>query len=124
MGAKAMSEHTAIPWSFTQNDRGRIMIVSGDTDIALMNCLPMPERKANAQIIIEAVDNYERLKAENARLSALVEQLDGWLAKTADQLNNTPFMEAMDLGNEITQWRLERQRAQHPSTEKTTEAKS
>lgn len=58
---------------------------------------------------------YE-LKYPEASADELLEEVDAWLAKAADQLNNTPIMQAMDLGNEITQWRLARQK--HSSTER------
>lgn len=64
----------------------------------------------------EASAEIKALEKELSQARDQVEEVDAWLAKAADQLNITPIMQAMDLGNEITQWRFARQK--HSSTER------
>ena len=78
----------------------------------LPDCM-MPD---GADPCIAFTEIYEEVK----QLRAQVKEVDAWLAKAADQLNITPIMQAMDLGNEITQWRLARQK--HSSTVEVTDS--
>lgn len=82
-----MSEHTPLPWHFSRKFR----YVSDINHKVIVEIAPLVGFEANAAFIVKAVNNHEAM--------------DKLLAEAADFLNNSPRMEAMDLGNKITQFR-------------------
>lgn len=82
-----MIGHTQLPWH-AEDDR--VVFGSG---LLVAECYggTTKESKANAAFIAKAGNNHEAM--------------DQLLAEAADFLNNSPCMDAMDLGNKIAQFR-------------------
>jgi hypothetical protein len=84
--------------------------------------LALEAREASLKEEIEGLRQWQRAsleirdldRDEIATLKARIQELDGLLAKAADELNITPLIRAMDLGAKITAYRLAQQKAAQP----------
>lgn len=83
-----MSEtHTPLPWHVNQLDGYSIHGIRGwiaDVTAGTMNEVSIEEREANAKFIVEACNNYERIKAQRDELLAVMKRVLAFQDQEAD----------------------------------------
>jgi hypothetical protein len=102
-----MTERTPTPWRIHEEFPDTIIALDGIEVACSDNYCSRPDKAereaadaanaANAAFIVKAVNNHDAM--------------DKLLAAAADELNTSPRMRAMDLGNKITEFRRKLQTA-------------
>lgn len=94
-----MTPATPRPWAIQELENGRLYLESDEAgrdvcDLNQVDDQPSEEETANAALIVEAVNAYDRLRAEHAEMRVLLTRL---VSSAVGRSNDTAYIEGKDV---------------------------